>query len=250
MASPIRSTWMSPYVFGMDKTTDVTARDVGKVLVSKLGHNKYLLPYFLNYTFLDKWQATQVDRARSFCCRCCCRVSVARCLSAIMACSMSKDRSEGAVFGMWHWRVGGHIRRKFQPLSSWKSGQKHQNSATTSTVLSSTYVTLTVVASQWALETVSFCTQNSVSVSKWSIFCRNSALQHSQLVYDIINHQATLLTPRTAFSITLYVIFCGEKITSDPDSDYYNTVWPRATWRATTPVQNQECMNMFVICKQ
>ncbi len=26
-----------------------------------------------------------------------------------LACSMSKDGSEGAVFGMWHWRVGGHI---------------------------------------------------------------------------------------------------------------------------------------------
>ncbi len=25
------------------------------------------------------------------------------------ACSVSKDGSEGAVFGMWHWRVDGHI---------------------------------------------------------------------------------------------------------------------------------------------
>ncbi len=43
-----------------------------------------------------------------------------------LAYSMSKDRSEGAVFGMWHWRVGDSVHRKFKPLGSWKSGQKHK----------------------------------------------------------------------------------------------------------------------------
>ncbi len=30
-----------------------------------------------------------------------------------LAYSMSKDGLEGTVFGMEHWRVGGHIHRKF-----------------------------------------------------------------------------------------------------------------------------------------
>ncbi len=98
----------------------------------------------------QQWQARQVDRVCSFCCRSCCRVSVARCLSAIMllctnmmflACSMTKDGPEGAIFGMEHWKVGGHIHKKFQPLSWRKSGQKHQNSAVTGTVLLSTHHT-------------------------------------------------------------------------------------------------------------
>ncbi len=40
--------------------------------------------------------------------------------------------------GMWpggEWRVSGNIQRKFQQIASWKSGQKHQESATTGTVL-------------------------------------------------------------------------------------------------------------------
>ena len=35
-----------------------------------------------------------------------------------LACSVSEDGPEGAIFGMWHWRVGGHTPRKSQSLSS------------------------------------------------------------------------------------------------------------------------------------
>ncbi len=57
----------------------------------------------------------------------------------------------------------------------------------------SSHATSNALAWQCAPETVNFCTQNSVSASKRSIVCWNSALQHSQSVYDITNHQATLL---------------------------------------------------------
>ncbi len=41
------------------------------------------------------------------------------CLNEVtLACTVSKDGSEGVTSGMWHWRVGDHIYRKFQPLSS------------------------------------------------------------------------------------------------------------------------------------
>ncbi len=78
------------------------------------------------------WQATRVDRAGTCCC-CCYWVSVAHRLSTIMlwctnevvfACGMSNDESDGSVFGMWHWRVGGNIHRKFQPLSLWSKTSK------------------------------------------------------------------------------------------------------------------------------
>ncbi len=65
-----------------------------------------------------------------------------------LASSMPKDKLEDAVFGMWHWRVGGHIHRKFQSLLSWKGGQENQNSTATGTVLLSTLVTLSALASQ------------------------------------------------------------------------------------------------------
>ncbi len=64
-----------------------------------------------------------------------------------LACGVSKERSEGAVFSMWHWRVGGDIHRKFQPLSSWRSGQKFKKMAETNAVLLSTYVILGALAS-------------------------------------------------------------------------------------------------------
>ncbi len=64
-----------------------------------------------------------------------------------LACSMSKDGSEGAISGMWHWRVGGDIRRKFQQISSRKNGQKHEKSAATDTVFLSTHLTLSVLVS-------------------------------------------------------------------------------------------------------
>ncbi len=64
-----------------------------------------------------------------------------------LACSMSKDGPAGAIFGMEHWRVGGHIHRKFQPISSGKSGQKQENSAATATVLLLIHVTLSVAVS-------------------------------------------------------------------------------------------------------
>ncbi len=65
-----------------------------------------------------------------------------------LACSMSKDGSEGAIFDMWHWRVGGDIHRKLQQIASWKSDEKHQNSAAIGTALLSTYHTLSALVSQ------------------------------------------------------------------------------------------------------
>ncbi len=87
------------------------------------------------------------------------------------------------------------------PRTGWRVPslrRKHQNSAATGTALLSTNDTLSALASQWALETL----QN-YSMHEWlsrlHIECGNSTLKHSCSEYDIIKHQATLLTPSTVF---------------------------------------------------
>ncbi len=102
----------------------------------------------------DTWQQQQQQKEHtlSTCVarHCCCQVSVACCLSAIMlfstnkvflACSMSKDGLEGAIFGMEHWRVSGDIHRKFYSLLLTFSGQKRQNSTASGMALLSTHHT-------------------------------------------------------------------------------------------------------------
>ena len=64
-----------------------------------------------------------------------------------LACSMSKGESEGAISGMWHWRVGSDIHRESQQILSRKSGQNHEKSVATGTVHLSTDVTLSVLVS-------------------------------------------------------------------------------------------------------
>ncbi len=79
-----------------------------------------------------------MDRARSFCCHRCCLMSVSPHLATIMllcmdmmslACNMSKDGLEGAILGMWHWRVCGDTPESFSHFHHGKATEEGENSA-------------------------------------------------------------------------------------------------------------------------